>query len=255
VGFFNYHMPPFLTVMGALFVLVALPILVSLLRERLYHGVLAATLSTLCQVPGYLFLALAALIITIFWLDLPVTLGLKALDQLTHSYTFWDFICSCAEGGFVGGVLVALILLANWLNYPRLVQVSKLSLMASIYGGLANGVLKFILNRQRPAIGLDPWHFFAFFRSGAQHLNDLLYAYNSMPSGHTITTVAALMPFYLAYPKKSVRLACIVWAVMVAFSRIYTINHWLSDVMVATILGIVLGRAIFKVNQGTINEV
>jgi undecaprenyl-diphosphatase len=76
-----------------------------------------------------------------------------------------------------------------------------------------------------------------------------MYAYNSMPSGHTISTLAAIMPFFLAYQSKKIRIGLVIWALMVNFSRVYTINHWLSDVVMASLLGIIIGVAVFKVNE------
>ena len=122
-------------------------------------------------------------------------------------------------------------MLADYFKLKRFAVVAKISLMASIYGGLVNGVVKFILidnarNWLRSMAGT-----FAFFESGAKHFSDLMYAYNSMPSGHTISTVAALVPFYICYRHKVVRSLLIWWGLMVCFSRVYTINHWLSDVV------------------------
>jgi membrane-associated phospholipid phosphatase len=249
MSFFNYHMPPFLNVMGAFYVLVAAPFLISFLRQGYWSGVFSQLSRELYRYRLWIIPVLALELLLIKFADLPVTLWVKALDDNIHAYTFWDFICSCAEGGFVAGFLFTIFMLANYFNKYKLSQVARISLMSSIYGGLANGVLKFIFNRQRPSIGLDQWHFFAFFESGAKHFGDLMYAYNSMPSGHTISTLAAIMPFFLAYQSKKIRIGLVIWALMVNFSRVYTINHWLSDVVMASLLGIIIGVAVFKVNE------
>lgn len=247
--FFTFHMPPFLSVMGVLYIIVAAPVLINLLRDGYWNGVFRAIRNLLRS--HYLLALISVLLIlsSILWVDLPLTKSLKELDNITHSYTFWDFICSCAEGGFVSGVLFTLVLLAGHFKCSRFMVTCQISLMSSIYSGLANGILKFLFNRERPSINLDPWHFFAFFESGAKHFGDLMYAYNSMPSGHTITTVAAILPFYMVYKKPLVRALLITWVVLVAFARIYTINHWLSDVVIAALFGVLIGFALFKVNQ------
>lgn len=247
--FFTYRMPPFLNVMGALYIVVAVPFLISLLREGYWRGALSQIglnfkrfwLAGVCALP--------IILLIINYLDLPATLAVKVMDLHTHSYVFWDFICSCAEGGFVGGVLFTLFMTANYFKLNKLAICAKISLMSSIYAGLANAVLKFIFNRQRPAIGLEQWHFFAFFESSVKNLNELTYAFNSMPSGHVISTVAAVVPFFLAYKLRSVRIGLIIWVSMVAFSRVYTINHWLSDVIVSSLLGMLIGLAIYQLNS------
>ncbi len=246
--FFTYRMPPFLNVMGALYIVVAAPFLISLLREGYWRGVFHQIGVNLKHVWIAIIVALPLILLIINYLDIPATLAVKAMDTYTHSYVFWDFICSCAEGGFVGGVLFTLFMSANYFKLNKLAVCAKLSLMSSIYAGLANAVLKFLFNRQRPAIGLEQWHFFAFFESSVKNFNELTYAFNSMPSGHVISTVAAVVPFFLAYKLKSIRISLIIWVLMVAFSRVYTINHWLSDVMVSSLLGMLIGFAVYQVN-------
>ena len=220
--FFTYRMPPFLSVMGALYIVVAAPFLISLLREGYWRGVFHQIGVNLKHVWMALIVALPLILLIINYLDIPATLAVKAMDTYTHSYVFWDFICSCAEGGFVGGVLFTLFMSANYFKLNKLAVCAKISLMSSIYAGLANAVLKFLFNRQRPAIGLEQWH--------------------------VISTVAAVVPFFLAYKLKAMRVGLIIWVLMVAFSRVYTINHWLSDVLVSSLLGMLIGFAVYQVN-------
>lgn len=253
MGFFNYHMPPFLTVMGALYILVAAPILIALLRQGYWSGVFREIIAICKRRWQYIAATIIIVLGLITWVDLPFTLLVKYLEPLTHSYTFWDFICSCAEGGTVAGALFTLMMISSYYGWQKLTEVSKISLMSSIYGGLANGIFKFVFNRQRPSIGLDQWNFFEFFKSGAQHFDDLMYAYNSMPSGHTISTAAAILPFFMAYRNKWLRGILLWWWLMVAFSRVYTINHWLSDVTISSMLGIIFGLAVYRVNSFRIN--
>lgn len=247
--FFTYHMPSFLSVMGLLYVVVATPFILGFLVQGYWAGVLSEIWVILRT--NYLSVVLVMLLTLglITWVDLPLTQWVKQVETFLHMYTFWDFICACAEGGFIAGVMFSGFILADYFKLTKLAAVSKISLMSSILGGLINGGLKFLFNRQRPAIGLEQWHFFAFFQSGAKHIGDLLYAYNSMPSGHTISTLAAITPFWLAYKSNLLRAILAGWALMVCFSRIYTLNHWLSDVTLAAIIGSVIGLAVYRVNQ------
>lgn len=242
-------MPPFLTVMGFFYILVAVPFLISFVKDGYWNGVIIEIADILKHNLIAVILCILIVIGLISKIDLPFTLLLKNLDRITHDYTFWDFISSCAEGGFVGGILFSLFMLGNYLRLTKFSEVTKISLMSSIYGGLANGILKFIFNRERPVVGFDPWHFFAFFGSGAKQWENLWYAYNSMPSGHAVTTLAAVTPYIVAYKNKLARSLLILWALMINFARVYTINHWLSDVTIASMLGIIIGIAVYRVNQ------
>ncbi len=246
--FFTYRMPPFLNVMGVLYIIVAAPFLINLLRDGYWRGVFSQIRVNLRRFGWILLCSIPVILLIINYLDIPTTLAVKAMDLRVHSYVFWDFICSCAEGGFVGGVLFTLFMSASYFKLDKLAICAKISLMSSIYSGLANAILKFLFNRQRPAIGLDQWHFFAFFESGVKGLYELTYAFNSMPSGHVISTMAAVIPFMLAYKSRALRIGLIIWVLMVAFSRIYTINHWLSDVVVSSLLGMIIGLAVYQVN-------
>ena len=249
MSLFTYHMPPFLIVMGVFYLLAAFPILVGFIKDGYWSGVFGEFFSMLRNNLHWCAGAIAITFVLIAFVDIPATLAVKHLEIVTQSYTFWDFISSCAEGGFVGGFLFTLFMLSKQFKWLKLAEVVKISLMSSILGGLSNGILKFLFNRQRPSIGLEQWHFFAFFKDGAEQFNNLLYAYNSMPSGHTITTLAAITPFFLAYRNKFIRTFLLIWALLVCFARVYTINHWLSDVFIASLLGVLIGLASFRVNQ------
>lgn len=246
--FFTYNMPPFLNVMGAFYILVAAPIIINFLRSGYWRGVFSALAGVCRRFGGLIAATIIVVLAMITWLDLPVTVFLKNIDPTIHAYKFFDFICSCGEGGFVAGLIFTLMMLATYYKKNYLAEVARISFMSSVFGGLVNAIFKFVFNRQRPSIGLDQWHFFAFFKSGGQ-VSDLWYAFNSMPSGHTISVVAAVVPFFIAYKNKAVRSFCVFYALAVGFARIYTINHWLSDVTIATLFGFLIGLAVYQANS------
>jgi membrane-associated phospholipid phosphatase len=252
MNFFHYDMPPFPYVMGVFYIIIAAIYLLKLLIWGGYWQNSAKYLKLNLQSLGKI--RILSFILLIFFLisfaDLPLAHAVKKWDMLIHAYNFWDFICSCAESNFIIGFLFSFMLLASYLNRHRLAEVSRIAIMSSIYAGLVNSVFKFIFNRQRPSIGFDQWHFFAFFENKCRNINDLFYAYNSMPSGHTICTVAAVVPFFMAYSQiKLLRGALISWCILVAFSRVYTLNHWLSDVTLASALGFIVGLSIYQINS------
>ncbi len=67
---------------------------------------------------------------------------------------------------------------------------------------------------------------------------------SSFPSGHAATSVAVAMIFARAWP----RLAAVFWAlaVWVGLSRMYLNRHFLSDVLVAAAIGVVVGWAVLR---------
>ena len=126
--------------------------------------------------------------------------------------------------------------------------------MTSILAGLVNGVLKFIFNRERPVIGMDEWHFFHFFITGANNLSGLMYAYNSMPSGHTITVLSSVTVLYLYSQSSKAKAILILLALAICYARVYTMNHWFSDVFVSTVIGIMIGRISYRLNKYRFNH-
>lgn len=65
----------------------------------------------------------------------------------------------------------------------------------------------------------------------------------SFPSSHTMTSFACSTVIMLYYPI----LGCIgaIYAILTGLSRIYLFVHYLSDVIVGTVLGIIIGFIVF----------
>lgn len=248
-------MPPFLSLMGIFYIVVAAPILINMLFAGYWSKMPIRLLQSIRLYKLQLFCGIFFVLILICFVDLPLSTFLKwysALHPKFHSS--WDMICSIGDGGVVAGIVFTIFMLARQFEKYQLAAVAKISLMSSLFGGLSNAIFKFIFNRQRPSIGLDQWHFFAFFRSQTHDVNDLMYAFNSMPSGHTISVMAAVVPFILFYKNKMIRMFLALCPLLIAISRVCTLNHWLSDVTVASIFGIIIGISIYKNNEWRINE-
>jgi membrane-associated phospholipid phosphatase len=104
-----------------------------------------------------------------------------------------------------------------------------------------SGIAKGFAGRARPFITPDePWHW--NFLHGWTDAR-----YFSMPSGHTTATFAfaAAVSTIAAHRKLPQRMpiaiAAFASALLVAFARTYTNQHWLSDVAAAALLGCTTG--------------
>jgi membrane-associated phospholipid phosphatase len=101
-----------------------------------------------------------------------------------------------------------------------------------------SGITKGLAGRARPFVTPgEPWHFdFNHGWTDAQFF--------SMPSGHTTATIAfaAGVALALGAYRPAIRILVAVplllSGVVVAWARIYTNQHWLSDVTVAMLLGV-----------------
>lgn len=241
--------------MGVFYIVVAAPILINLLRSGYWSGMIKQLPKTINKFVVVIISIIILVLCIIKFVDFSLSSSLKSFS--THNPQFnhyWEIICSCGDGGVIAGSVFTIFMLAKQFNLNKLSEVAKISLMSSIFGGLLNGVFKFIFNRQRPSIGLDPFHFFAFFRSNHPDVNDLMYAFNSMPSGHTISIASAVIPFVLAYKNKFLRSGLFFVWILIACARVYTLNHWFSDVMVASLFGFLIGVTMYENNKWRINE-
>jgi len=244
MSFISYiRMPAPFTVLGIFYALVAAFAIILYVQDDILHGFSAKFAKTCKANYKLLIIALLVILFIIQFLDVAVTNLCRKLYN-TNVYTITDFISSMGESSFIGGALFAIALILQLLKKTRVARVYATAFMVSIVAGLCNLVPKFILNRQRPAFGSsNSWDFFHFFTSGAKSPADLLYAYNSMPSGHTITVVSALTVLYCATRSKKIKVLLVVMSLLIMYSRVYTLNHWLSDVVTAAVLGMLLGYA------------
>lgn len=107
------------------------------------------------------------------------------------------------------------------------------------------GIIKRIAGRARPFVAPgESWHW-----SFAHSWTDARYF--SMPSGHTTATfafAAAVTVAAVRVPRFRRVIGLVVFgsALLVAFARVYTDQHWLSDVVVGALLGTVTGLVLTR---------
>ncbi len=71
--------------------------------------------------------------------------------------------------------------------------------------------------------------------------------YNSFPSGHTMTAFAMAAFLALMIRKKEWSVALVLAAVLVGISRIYLNHHFLIDVTVGSVIGVMVSVILYKV--------
>ncbi len=125
------------------------------------------------------------------------------------------------------------------------VETAALSSSAMLQGFFVAAFVKGVSGRQRPlwAEGVDHWSgpvgFFKRFKPG------LHAKYNSFPAGHAITAFSLATVVAMEYQKSVwVPILAYTTATGVGLSRVVLKEHWLSDVLVAGVLGHVIGRMV-----------
>jgi membrane-associated phospholipid phosphatase len=95
---------------------------------------------------------------------------------------------------------------------------------------LAGEVIKWIVGRGRPFVGGEANAFnFAHF-AGTE-------AYASFPSGHAVTSFALAFAVSAIWPRA--RAAMVVYAILIAISRLVLLAHHPSDVVAGALIGVV----------------
>ena len=248
------HMPKPILVLGAFFSIYAILEMIFCIKHGYWRGIIRALADTIRLNKTSVISALILIILCVFTLDLPITNLCKNLYNV-DVYTIVDFICSMGESWFIIGVLLTLSLAFRAFDKANAAVLLKISYMSAAYAGLFNLVIKIILNRQRPSVGLDNLRFFSFFISDNKKLDDLTYAYNSMPSGHTILVFAGILPIIIYIKNPVYKVMLILFGMLAAMSRVYTINHWFSDVCTGVLLGSLIGISMYTINKHRLNQI
>ena len=157
------------------------------------------------------------------------------------SNPIFDFVMPAITG--LGGpgiitIVIAVLLALCWKNvfglgrYWGLVKLCALSL---IFATIITSGAKHLFSIPRPYMVLD-------------HVNVLTATRmpNSFPSGHTSATLSTMTVLFLSAKRyfthyNMVKAFCVIFSILIAFSRIYVGMHYPFDVLVGGLIGMVCG--------------
>jgi membrane-associated phospholipid phosphatase len=139
-------------------------------------------------------------------------------------------------GDWLEHVILGLVLasLAWWRGNKKWTRVFLSMLMACAIAGAAARVIKITTGRARPSVKTEEtWN--------GPRLSDKFHAF---PSGHTAASAAFFGVLFFASWR--IGLACLPIPLLIAASRIYVGAHYLSDVVVATMLGFLVAYLVAR---------
>lgn len=195
-----------------------------------------------------LMITLAVCLLGIFWFDKPVYLFLRhfnwsgwgVIDSIFSTEMWLITSLAFAVGFFLGHTLTARRqrrdsktpfnlrhCIINFINQAK--DNYGLLVFASVFfASVIAGVLKIVLGRARPIFfeALNQTGFYPFTAD---------WAFNSMPSGHTVASFAGLVMIGLLFPK--IKWATWTVAIIIGLSRISYGAHWPTDVILAAFIG------------------
>jgi undecaprenyl-diphosphatase len=176
---------------------------------------------------------LGFVVISYFFLDVPIALLCKRLDR-----SVIEFFGIITELGISTWYLVGsfgLFLIFSFVYRQKMYASRALFLFASIAvsGTMAN-IIKVILGRYRPEM---------LFQKGLYGLNVFNFSFfnfsrgfTSFPSGHTTTTFSLAWTLSLFFPRARILLIC--FAFLVGASRVIITSHYLSDAVGGAYVGV-----------------
>lgn len=180
-----------------------------------------------------------AIAVSYFFLDEPVYLYMRDLDNSVRSFFY-----VLTDLGLSSIILVPTAILATiclWYRKrvfsPRLREgladislINIVTFVAVALTGIFAALSKQIIGRARPKL---------FDTLGATNIDPLAFAHAqaSFPSGHTTTTFA--FAFIISLYMPNLRIWAFSFAAWVGLSRVVTGAHYLSDVIAGALVGVV----------------
>ena len=169
---------------------------------------------------------LLAGILSYFYLDIPAALWFRGMKG-SGFYRAFKLLTRMGESQwYLAAGLLSYLMLRR--TKPAVASSGLLLFSSVALSGLAADLVKILLGRARPKL----------FFSGSVYGFDLLrfeHAWISFPSGHSATAFSVASTLCILFPQY--RIVFFLWAALIAFSRVATTQHYLSDVLAGSLLG------------------
>ncbi len=157
---------------------------------------------------------------------------------------FWDVFFKVGTHFAEPVAYLGVLLIVTAFSYRKGIFV----LVTGILAGVAAGILKAIFAQARPMRWFfdnqeEIWHSLSHFEEAWRSWDPD----SSFPSGHTASAFAlySFLALNARQRKFAVSLLCFGLAVIVGFSRMYLLYHFLRDVTAGAVLGLLLGILVY----------
>ncbi len=176
-----------------------------------------------------------------YFFDERVSLFFKSFDYTLFRVIFL-YITRLGESTYYFAVSGSIMILTYFIN--RYWSRGALSCFISLFGsGIVVNFIKPVVGRVRPEYFLagndGSFHPLAFDISHSS-----TYMYHSFPSGHAATAISISVSLALLFPRY--RYFFILYGVIIAFSRVIVMQHFLSDVLVGSVIGYLISILSFR---------
>jgi membrane-associated phospholipid phosphatase len=181
---------------------------------------------TLLYFRGALVFLLASVIFLLIYGKTAAFLSLNSYHPFWLNVFFVNYT-------FVGDGIFAICLVGLFYFYFKQKKTGISLLYSFITSGLVVQIIKNLIHAPRPKIFFESGQYL-FFVDGITRTG-----YSSFPSGHTATAFAIATVFVIIMQNKKWQLPILFAAILVGYSRIYLAQHFLLDIIVGAIVGII----------------
>lgn len=203
----------------------------------------------------FISISLLFIVFSYFYLDVPVARYFLAHKQQFH--TLGDILSIGGQSKWYVGVSIIGILIYRFYKKNELyLQRYLFILYANIFSAFVALIVKVIIGRVRPWGIEGGGHEYGIFELFSHitpalfkhhHIKEIVHSLNmyvSFPSGHAVTAFAMFAYMSILFPK--LRFLWLIIAILVAVSRIFADDHYLSDVVAGAVVGIVSTIVVYR---------
>jgi membrane-associated phospholipid phosphatase len=178
-------------------------------------------------IPYVLFLLLCGVLILVY-----SKAELHILSNKANG-PFWDVFFKYATHLGDGAMIGVLTLILLFIKYRYA--------LAFLAGSLVTSVVVNLLKKVFLGTVYRPSKYFELYETFQLHLVDgvKLHALQSFPSGHTATAFNLFFTLALLTKSNSLKLIFFLMAVIVGYSRVYLSQHFLQDIAVGSLIGVI----------------
>lgn len=150
------------------------------------------------------------------------------LNQFHSSFFDWFFSCITYLGDGIFLPLFLLIMVCIRYRYAILMILVFL-ISGMIVQLLKRGVFYDVVRPAEYFKGIAELHFVPGVK---------MYGLHSFPSGHSATAFGVMICFALVLQNKGLKFGLLIFAALIAYSRVYLSQHFLPDIMAGSLIGI-----------------
>jgi undecaprenyl-diphosphatase len=186
-----------------------------------------------------LFFIVLILPLVFFYVDSRAIPWMKRIrGEMSFLYHFLesvDPVINVISHGATLAIIAGMLYFVGKFNNKKLYEAGKYLFIGFLLSGVIVQIIKHLFGRARPRL-MDEFLFVGPTLKGG---------YDSFPSGHTAVVFCFVYILSQYFPRY--RILFYLYAVFAAFERFEDSSHFPSDVLAGAVLGIIVGKLMFKI--------